>query len=215
MSGQEDQLRRKLSQQAIDAWGTAFILKRRRKRAECFRKLMTLTAILIPLGIGVLAINFEEYLKEFPLTMHIAGIILAIHTVASAAIAVVFSEDKLYVTQESEAKNRNISIRSDHLMQETGLSRDVYRALAEEIIKEYRPLEEHDENRLGASSRERRRGFRAGLYRFTKKCGLCKTTPSSDGVLLIIGAKCHRCGGPKNATVHSREHYQGDKHAQP
>lgn len=216
MTDEEKALRRTLRQQAIDAWGTAHILGIRFRRWSRLRRLNTLAGVLVPVVIGSLYIAFPQLVEETAWPISLASLLLAVHAIGSATVAVWGNEDKSYVLHESVARNRNIAIRSNRLARKFPLEPAVFKALSDELISEYKALEEHDENRLGASQRERRVGFRAGLFRFDQKCGLCERIPSSERLFLYLRSRnCNRCGEPLNDNTKSTRHPQGHRRTEP
>lgn len=197
MSPEEAQTRRKLGQQSVNAWGTAYILTARFKIWSIIKRLITLTGILIPVVIGLTYLSFTDVIEETKWILWAGSSLALVHGITSAIVAVWANEDKSYTLNESAAKNRNIAIRSDRLAKSLEFDYPVFSALAQELINEYQALEEHDENRLGASQRDRRIGLRAGLFRFKRMCAACKAVPKKEKRFFAY-KPCNSCGEPRN-----------------
>lgn len=210
MSEEEKQTRRTLGQQSVDAWGTAFVLTARFKRWSVLRRVITLSGVLVPVIIGLLYISFTTVLKEEDWLAFAASLFLTLHAVGSIVVAVWANEDKAYILHESAARNRNIAIRSDRLAKNIALGPEAFSALAQELIAEYRALEEHDENRLGATQAERRRGTRAGLFRFKRNCLDCSRIPAKER-RLWERKSCSNCGEPLNGNNKGTTSPSGNK----
>lgn len=200
MDHEKQQLRNNLLSQAVDAWATADFLRRKVKWSTAWMRFMATSSVLVPLLIGLIALNYPDLLAQQTWVKSVATGFLIAHTAISAVILMYSSPDRTRDAQDSEARNRNIALRSDRLRRDEAMPSDSWKVLARSLTSEYEHLEENDENRFHATQQTRRRSLRVGLRQFDARCSECKRTPIRESLPLRwwrFDKYCNRCGERK------------------
>lgn len=197
MDQEEHQLRRNLVSQAVDAWATADFLRRKVKKSAARMRFMAASSVIVPFGIGLIALNYPGLISQQSWATSVATGFLVAHAIISTLILIYSSPDRTRDAQDSEARNRNIALRSDRLRREDAMPSDSWKVLARSLTSEYEHLEENDENRFHATAQMRRRSLRVALRHFNAGCSKCKRTPIQESLPWRwrgFRKYCNRCG---------------------
>ena len=190
MNGKEsaDSLRRDCWDQAIYAFGTAWIFEQRAKRYRWRLRILDFLGIVVPVTVGGIVLSFGTMPTYLPYVFVPAGILSIVQLVMSVWSLVARWEDALVYAEESVSSNHRLSREYE------GLGRNPPGALADlklrhSLLEKENQLRNELDNKQGLTEREKRGGLRAGLRRFQRPCVACKQIPQS-----MKPSDCDVCG---------------------
>ncbi len=179
---------------AVRAFGTAFILQRRAGRLRSKRRLLTFFAFVVPILVGIIATKVYTKSPVPDLLMHFASGASALLALISLWSVVAKWEDTLADCFRGAHKNYHLQVKWETLVKEDD----------QKVQTEYPVLlqADHDQRESDikhvVSSREKIVGMRAALFKYgPRTCAGCKQKPSSEAIpWTIFRKKCKVCGEP-------------------
>lgn len=182
---QVDELRTECWNEALKAYGTAYIFQRRMTRLKAHIQSLNYFGLVVPLVIGGIALAFGLGFQYFNIVLWVGGA-LGIVQLALFAWAIVHKwNDNLVYSLEAMTDNFRQSDDYQELAKDP--PKDLKQAIDLHKAK-YQHRNDLDE-RQGLTQRERRLGMRAGLWRFERPCYKCGKIPET-----MEPSDCNVCG---------------------
>ena len=184
------------SQQNIsDSWdrslycyGTAYILQYKIKWISILNTIIKFIGLAIPLVIGGVVISFGYEKNLMPVLLIILGVLSIIQLVVSLWALVDGWDKKIEIYTESKLKNAELSDLFKDVAQRYDQDKEKYENIFNELmIKDN--IQRTSDNKIHFSDKEKRKGLRAGLYQFQRKCLSCNQIPKS-----LKASNCEICG---------------------
>ncbi|MFK5922527.1 MAG: hypothetical protein QM496_10140 [Verrucomicrobiota bacterium] len=183
-----DEYRRRCSDNAFRAFGTAYIFERRtRKQRWCLRALAFL-GIAVPAALGAIIATIGAESAYVGLTITIAGILGIIQLILSIWSLVSKWEDNFAYYLESKSANYRLAEDLHRLATTTTLERPAYEVELRAADTEGDMRANLDE-KLDITDKEKALGMRAALRKFQRKCATCGKMPTT-----LEPTSCNTCG---------------------
>lgn len=180
-----DSLRQECWTRALYAYGTASIFERRARQLRPWVRGLTFLGVAVPASAGGVLLSVGPNAAAIPWLLAIAAPLGVLQLVLSVWSLSARWDDSLVYFQESATDNHRLS--------------EQYRKIAADPPQDARLrfeiLEASYQARCDAdykqviSEKEKRRGLRAGLLQFRRKCAACNSVPDS-----MRASKCGVCG---------------------
>jgi mobilome CxxCx(11)CxxC protein len=173
--------------QAVRCFATAYIFERRSNTLKRNLQILTFLGIGMPIFTGSIVLSFGRDIKVLPLIIAVFGLLSVAQSVLSVLSLVAKWEDKLAHSIQSNSFNRTLCLRYRRLA-ETPPPEDILVTHFNLLEDEYGKQDIEDENQ-GVTGEERRRGMRAALREFQRRCKACGEIPIS-----MNPSDCGTCG---------------------
>ena len=183
-----DALRSDCWDEALKAFGTAYIFEQRVKGMKWKLRLPAFAGIAIPLIIGSVFLSFGkdfDYLDEFVIG---AGVLAVVQITVSVWALIAKWEDGLAYALESASANYELSNEFKKLAKNPPTDIAEFRRPFD-ILETKNQARRDLDYRQGVSDKEKHKGMRAGLRQFERPCKKCSEVPTS-----MKATKCPVCG---------------------
>ena len=170
---------------ALNAYATAYIFSERANSLRTKQRLLTFLGIGFPSLVGICVLSFSFYEKILPFLIPVAGLAGVIQVLGSIWALIAKWDDAYAVA--SEASKKNTSLKNDWQLLVTQWPHDIEHKYNELYQADSR-VEQSDIQR-GVSDKEKRKGMRAALLQFGRKCATCAQVPKS-----MTASDCGVCG---------------------
>lgn len=183
-----DKLRKEGWNNALHAYGTAYIYNLRGKSVQKKLQLITFLGILVPLLVGSIALGYGYNNNILDVVLKIVIPISVIQLIVSTwSLVARWNEANAYY-MESSISNSNLSIKYQNLSKfppkDLGNLRDEMEKI--DIEKTQRDIQD---KKYSFSEKEKRKGMRYSLRKFERSCAGCGEIPKSMGA-----TDCDICG---------------------
>lgn len=177
---------------ALRAFGTAYILERRAGRIRTKRRVIAFLGLVVPVLVGIIAtkVSKNSPVPEWLITS--ASAASAAQAVVSIWSLIARWEDTLSDCIRGANKNYDLQVRWEGLPPEGDAKVE---AEYPTLLKAASEQRESDIRQL-ISSREKTIGMRAALHHSQRECARCNKTPSSETIPFfeLIARRCKVCG---------------------
>ncbi len=188
VSATGDRIRQDCWTQALYSYGTAWLFERKSRSLKRRLRILAFLGVAGPVAIGGIVLSFGTNPDFLPVLLSVASV-LGVFQLLISIWALVANWDEAYA-HSIESMNENYRLS------------DRYRELASNPPAEVSELERRvelvrvDDRRIsdldrkqGVSEKEKRRGMRAALRQFQRRCAGCGKVPSS-----MESSDCDVCG---------------------
>jgi len=184
----DDALRTQCWDNALYAFGTAYIFEQRAATLRKRLRLLQFVGLVVPLTVGSMVMAFGTSQQYLAIVLIGAGA-LGVGQVAYSLWALTERwEDSFAYAQESVSANHRLSLEYRNLgetLPPAGAERDLRLAI---ISEEDRQRSDQD-YKQGITEPEKRMGMHAALRNFRRHCAGCNQIPTS-----MTAGKCDICG---------------------
>lgn len=184
----KDKTRQACWDHALLCFGTAYIFERRANDLRGRVRLLTFLGIVVPVSVGSVVASFGTNTPVLPFVLVTAGVLSLLQLIGSVWSLAAKWNDALAYTMKSNSTNKSLSLRYRDLAENPPLDDTAFSHQFQLLQTEYRRQSEDDENQ-GVTEKEKRRGMRAGLREFQRKCSACHKVPVS-----MKPTDCDVCG---------------------
>ncbi len=181
-------LRQDCWNQALHAFGTAYIFERRAKKIGSKLKILTFLGIAVPLSVGALVLSWGADSKAIPYITFLAGILGFVQLILSVWAIVAKWQDNYTYSQESTSSNYRLANKYELLAKYQSDDEKEQRINFDLLATESSARDDLD-IKQGISEKEKRRGMRAALRKYKRECANCKLVPMS-----LEPSDCPVCG---------------------
>lgn len=187
-----DQRRYELNQSAVNSWGTAIVLDERVSSYSKYIRISGYFGFIIPVIVGAFALALGDKAEILPDLIKISAIILAFQAITAGTIVFFGLETKLRLAQESSSINKIFATEARDLAINVSIPENIYSTLYSELKGKIKSQENNDE-KLGFSDKDKRKGARAGMKRFEQSCKKFSKIPESNSAK-EDKSNCNNCG---------------------
>lgn len=183
-----DVIRKDCWDQAIYAYGTAWIFEQRAKRSRLLLRLLDFLGIAVPVTVGGIILSFGTTPNYLPYIITAAGVLSIVQLVMSVWSLVARWEDALVYAEQSISSNHRLSREYESLGKNPPPELPDLR-LRHTLLEKENQLRSELDNKQGLTEKEKRAGLRAGLRQFQRRCVACGQIPQS-----MKPSDCDVCG---------------------
>jgi len=183
-----DQIRKQAWDEAVYAYGTAYIFELRANWYRWLLRAITFLGIVMPVVIGAIYLSFRSQQLLLDVLVSIAGILGIVQLVLSIWSLIAKWEDNYSYALESLGANYRISGRFKKFAESPPLQfSDLQREFG--LLEAENSFRSDLDNKQGINDKEKRRGMRAALRNFQRPCAACNQVPTS-----MKPSTCDVCG---------------------
>lgn len=183
-----NKLRQDCWNKALDAFAYSQIFNARIARYGNYLSMLTLFGILVPAFVGAFALSYAYNKALMDLVLAIATPLTIIQFVISVCSIVFKWDDRLSYAMESATEHTSLCEQYRKLAN-TPPATESELAHALEMVDITYMQRTRQDVKAGIAHWEERRGMRAGLRNFGRKCAGCRTVPLS-----VDSTDCDVCG---------------------
>jgi mobilome CxxCx(11)CxxC protein len=180
-------MRRQAWRGALDAFATGYMFEHRQRQLRWNLRRLSFVGLAVPLIVGTAVLTFGVASSSWVYVLWMAGILGAAQVVISLWALVARWEESLSHASESASANHDLSKRfraiAENPPELASFSYRLDMLLAENMQRE------QADYRQDLTDAEKRRGHRAALRHFDKKCKGCDQVPTS-----LKSTDCEICG---------------------
>lgn len=173
---------------ALHAFGTAYIFEKRALGHGRGLKYLTFLGIGVPTVVGALVLSFGTAADALKYVVPVAAALGVIQITVSVWALSDKWEDSLVFAELSASTNRRLAAEYAKLARLGSTDLELLQQRFDLLWTEDRGQRDLD-NRQGISEREQRLGMRAGLRQYQRECPNCGCTPAS-----MQSTDCPVCG---------------------
>ncbi|MCE9636094.1 MAG: hypothetical protein K8T90_10350 [Planctomycetes bacterium] len=164
------------SDAALKCYGTAYIFEKRAAAIRWKIQALTFLGIAVPAALGSVVASFSMKAEALGVLIGIAGVLGTFQLVLSVWSLVAHWDDRLSYFIESKSANYRLS--EDWLKLAQATIPDNEFSLRHAVLDTASENRADLDNRIDVSDKEKRRGMRAGLWKFQRACAGCNGTSS-------------------------------------
>ena len=181
----DESVRQEAWAEALHACGTAYLFRRRANAARVKLRILAFAGIVVPLVVGSAVVGFGTQWRFLTGLLAVAAVAATCHIVMSVWAVTSSWDDQLGYSRESVADNTRLS----EAFEKLGRNPPPDLVARFDVVQaEYQARGKQDLQR-GLSDTELRRGHRAALRQFGRKCAGCNKVPTS-----LEPTNCPVCG---------------------
>jgi mobilome CxxCx(11)CxxC protein len=180
-----DSLRQECWTRAINAYGTGYLFENRARELRPYVRGLTFLGIAVPAAAGGILLAVGPTGTAIPYLLAIAAPLGVVQLIGSVWSLASRWDDSLVYFQESATDNYRLSEQYRKL----GADPPSDARLRFEIIEASYQARCDADTKQALNEKEKRRGLRAGLKQFQRKCVACNVVPNS-----MRPTKCGVCG---------------------
>jgi mobilome CxxCx(11)CxxC protein len=182
-----DQLKISCWNKALESFGTAYIFEERAKKYRSLLRILSISGLIVPLLAGYFVLSFGEVVLP-KLLYIVAGLIGLGQLIASLFSLVEGWEEQYRYSIESLNANYKLSKNFKKLAERPPESLSEFKHKLE-ILENSDELISGKDLQQSIKAKERRKGMRAALREFNRRCSNCEKVPVS-----MKPSDCPVCG---------------------
>ncbi|MEI2610110.1 MAG: mobilome CxxCx(11)CxxC protein [Candidatus Promineifilaceae bacterium] len=181
-------IRKQCWDEALYAYGTAYIFEQRAQRFSKLLKRLTFLGLVVPAAIGSIVLSFGVQTSYLPIFLTIGGVLGTIQLAGSLWALTSKWEEGFGYSMESSSSNYRLANRFERLAQlpPENLSK---LKIQFDLIRVENELRSEQDNKQGITDKEKRMGMRASLRKYQRQCATCNLVPKS-----MTATTCYTCG---------------------
>lgn len=169
---------------ALENFGTGYIFEQRANNYKIKLRVLTSLGILMPMIVGAIVVSFNKATLPSWL-INIAGIVGLFEIVGSTWSLIARWDDSYSYSIQSLNSNFSLASRYENLARNP--PKDFL--IRFEILETEDQLLMREDYKQSISDKEKRRGMRAALRQYKRKCASCQIVPTS-----MDASNCNVCG---------------------
>ncbi|HUX59547.1 MAG TPA: mobilome CxxCx(11)CxxC protein [Bacteroidales bacterium] len=182
-----DELRKECWNNALNAFGTAYIF---RKKAEKYKKLtsrLKFFGIAVPLTVGATAIGYGFNSEILKMSVILALPLTIIQLIVSLNAIINQWDNELSYSYESASENLVIALGYETIAKNPPKKSDLIVEM--QVLKTKQESRDMQDDKHSISERDERMGMRYALRNYQRPCAGCGIVPES-----MIATECNICG---------------------
>jgi len=183
-----DDLKKICLDNALYAFGTAYIFEKRASKYKRIFNILTFLGIVVPASFGGLVLSFGTDFRFKEIIILIISILGLLQLVLSIWSLVAKWDDSLAYAQESLSANYRLSANFKELAENPPDNLKDFE-ISYRFLKVENDSRNDRDNQQLVSGKEKRMGMRAGLRQFKRVCAVCHQVPVS-----LKPSDCEVCG---------------------
>ncbi|HBQ88788.1 MAG TPA: hypothetical protein DD803_04930 [Alcaligenes faecalis] len=178
---------------AFDCYTTQRIFARRAGIYSKRIKSLTVSGIIIPFCLGLVAVTWSDFFSNHSWILPVAAIALFLQAMGSAWSVLVGWPAELEYCLESAADHRAMQVEFEEIANQHNSPEESISTKYERVYGRYLARDTADQKK-NVTEKEMRRAYRAGLFWYKRTCPTCEKMPTSFG---SEKSTCNSCGNFK------------------